>query len=78
MRRGIGFLLVGLGVFLIVLALSLRFYVLPALLVTPIDQFAETLRDRHRDRLQPGDPDRGERRRTHRPPHPARRRRCQQ
>jgi Porin PorA len=42
MRRGVGIVLVGLGVFFVALALLLRFYVVPSLLVTPIDQFAES------------------------------------
>jgi Porin PorA len=42
MRRGVAIVLVGLGVFFVALALLLRFYVVPSLLVTPIDQFAES------------------------------------
>ena len=42
MRRTVGFILVALGVTFVALALLLRFYVVPSLLVTPIDQFAES------------------------------------
>ena len=42
MRRSVGLVLLAIGTAFLALALSLRFYVLPALLVTPIDQFAET------------------------------------
>jgi hypothetical protein len=42
MRRSVGLVLLALGSAFVVLALSLRFYVMPSLLVTPIDQFAES------------------------------------
>lgn len=42
MRRVTSLVLSGLGVFLVAGALLLRFYVMPSLLVTPIDQFAES------------------------------------
>ena len=42
MRRTSGLVLVGLGAFFVTAALMLRFFVLPSLLVTPIDQFAES------------------------------------
>jgi Porin PorA len=42
MRRTSGLVLVGLGAFFVTAALLLRFFVLPNLLVTPIDQFAES------------------------------------
>src|ERR1700710_2420911 len=42
MRRVVPLVLFGLGVFLVAAALLLRFYVMPSLLVTPIDQFAES------------------------------------
>jgi hypothetical protein len=42
MRRTSGLVLVGLGAFFVTAALMLRFFVLPNLLVTPIDQFAES------------------------------------
>ena len=43
MRRGIGFLLVGLGVFLLALAPLLRFYAYPALAKAPLDQDSQTV-----------------------------------
>lgn len=42
MRRVVGYVLLGLGAFMLVLAPMLRWYALPALLKTPIDQFAES------------------------------------
>ena len=42
MRRVVGYVLLGLGAFMLVLAPMLRFYALPALLKTPIDQYAES------------------------------------
>jgi hypothetical protein len=42
MRRTVGFILLALGVTFVALALLLRFYVVPTLLVTPIDQFAQS------------------------------------
>jgi hypothetical protein len=42
MRRAAPYLLSGLAVFLLAIAVLLRFYVVPGLLVTPLDQFAET------------------------------------
>jgi Porin PorA len=42
MRRAATYLLTGLGVFLVVIAVLLRFYVVPGLLVTPLDQFAQS------------------------------------
>jgi hypothetical protein len=42
MRRTAGLVLLALGVAFAALALLLRFYVVPTLLVTPIDQFAES------------------------------------
>jgi hypothetical protein len=43
MRRSVGLVLLALGTAFLALALSLRFYVMPSLLVTPIDQFAESI-----------------------------------
>jgi hypothetical protein len=43
MRRGIGYLLVGLGVFLLALAPLLRFYAYPALAKAPLDQDSQTV-----------------------------------
>jgi hypothetical protein len=43
MRRGLGLLLVGLGVFLLVLAPLLRFYAYPALAKAPLDQDSQTV-----------------------------------
>jgi hypothetical protein len=43
MRRFLGPVLLGLGVFLLVLAGMLRFYVADRVVVTPIDQFAQTV-----------------------------------
>jgi hypothetical protein len=43
MRRASTYLLIGLAVFLLAISVLLRFYVVPGLLVTPLDQFAETL-----------------------------------
>ena len=43
MRRVIGLVLLGLGVFLLVLAPLLRFYMLPALAKAPLDQDSETV-----------------------------------
>ncbi len=43
MRRGLGFLFVGLGVFLIALAPLLRFYAYPALAKAPLDQDSQTV-----------------------------------
>jgi hypothetical protein len=42
MRRGLSIVLVGLGVFLLALAVLLRLYVVPNLLVTPVNQFAQS------------------------------------
>jgi hypothetical protein len=42
MRRSVGLVLLAIGTAFFALALSLRFYVMPSLLVTPIDQFAES------------------------------------
>src|SRR5829696_161873 len=42
MRRWLGPILVGIGVFLLVTAGMLRFYVADRLVVTPIDQYAQT------------------------------------
>lgn len=42
MRRSVGLVLLAVGTAFLALALSLRFYVMPSLLVTPIDQFAES------------------------------------
>jgi hypothetical protein len=42
MRRAAVYVLVGLAVFMLAIAASLRFYVVPNLLVTPLDQFAES------------------------------------
>ena len=42
MRRAAVYVLTGLAVFMLAIAASLRFYVVPNLLVTPIDQFAES------------------------------------
>lgn len=42
MRRSVGLVLMFLGVLCFTFALLLRFYVTPSLLVTPIDQFAES------------------------------------
>jgi hypothetical protein len=42
MRRASTYLLIGLAVFLLAISVLLRFYVVPGLLVTPLDQFAET------------------------------------
>ena len=42
MRRVIALVLLGVGAFCVAMALLLRFYVTPNLLVTPIDQFAES------------------------------------
>lgn len=42
MRRATTYVLTGLSVFLVALAVLLRFYVVPGLLVTPLDQFAES------------------------------------
>lgn len=42
MRRVLGYVLLGVGAFLLVLAPLLRWYALPTLLKTPIDQFAES------------------------------------
>jgi Porin PorA len=43
MRRSVGLILLAVGTAFFALALSLRFYVMPSLLVTPIDQFAESI-----------------------------------
>lgn len=43
MRRGVGMVLVGLGVFLLVLGVLLRFYAYPALAKAPLDQDSETV-----------------------------------
>jgi hypothetical protein len=43
MRRGLGLLLFGLGVFLLVLAPLLRFYAYPALAKAPLDQDSQTV-----------------------------------
>ena len=43
MRRWLGPLLLGLGVFLLVTAAMLRFFVADRLIVTPIDQYAQTV-----------------------------------
>lgn len=43
MRRFVGPVLLGLGVFLLVLAGMLRFYVADRVVVTPIDQYAQTV-----------------------------------
>jgi hypothetical protein len=43
MRRFLGPVLLGLGVFLLVLAGMLRFYVADRLIITPIDQYAQTV-----------------------------------
>ncbi len=43
MRRFLGPVLLGLGVFLLVLAGMLRFYVADRVVVTPIDQYAQTV-----------------------------------
>jgi Porin PorA len=43
MRRAVGGILVGLGVFLLVTAGMLRFYVADRLVVTPINQFTQTV-----------------------------------
>ncbi|MEO7980941.1 MAG: DUF3068 domain-containing protein [Sporichthyaceae bacterium] len=42
MRRAVGYVLTGLAVFLLAVAAMLKFYVVPNLLVTPLDQFAES------------------------------------
>jgi Porin PorA len=42
MRRSVSLILLALGTAFLALALSLRFYVMPSLLVTPIDQFAQS------------------------------------
>jgi hypothetical protein len=42
MRRAATYLLTGLAVFFVLIAVLLRFYVLPGLLVTPLDQFAQS------------------------------------
>jgi hypothetical protein len=42
MRRASVYVLTGLAVFLVAIAVLLRFYVLPNVLVTPLDQFAES------------------------------------
>ena len=42
MRRVSTYLLTGLAVFFLAMSVLLRFYVLPGLLVTPLDQFAES------------------------------------
>lgn len=42
MRRAVVYVLTGLAVFLLAIAGLLRFYVVPNLLVTPLDQFAES------------------------------------
>jgi hypothetical protein len=42
MPRSVGLVLLAIGTAFLALALSLRFYVMPSLLVTPIDQFAES------------------------------------
>ncbi len=43
MRRIVGLVLLGLGVFLLVLGPMLRFYAAPRLLVAPLDQFSQTV-----------------------------------
>jgi hypothetical protein len=43
MRRALPYVLAGIAVFLVAVAVLLRFYALPRLLVTPLDQFAETI-----------------------------------
>lgn len=43
MRKPAGLLLLGLGVFLLVLAPMLRFYAAPRLLVAPLDQYSQTV-----------------------------------
>ena len=43
MRRFVGPVLLGLGVFLVVLAGMLRFYVADRVIITPIDQYAQTV-----------------------------------
>jgi DUF3068 family protein len=42
MRRAFAYVLTGLAIFLIAMAPLLRYYVVPQLLVTPLDQFAES------------------------------------
>src|SRR6185369_11119740 len=42
MRRVSTYLLAGLAVFFLAMSVLLRFYVVPGLLVTPLDQFAES------------------------------------
>ena len=42
MRRSVGLVLLAVGTAFLALALSLRFYVMPSLLVTPINQFAQS------------------------------------
>ena len=42
MRRVSTYLLAGLAVFFLAMSVLLRFYVVPGVLVTPLDQFAES------------------------------------
>jgi hypothetical protein len=43
MRRGVGFVLVGLGAFLLVIGLMSKFYAVPKLEKLPLDQYSRTL-----------------------------------
>ena len=78
MRRAVVYVLTGLAVFLLAIAGLLRFYVVPSLLVTPLDQFAESFAPGTGTVFDPATLARRRQRRHGRPPHPARRRRRQQ
>ena len=78
MRRVSTYLLTGLAVFLLAIAVLLRFYVVPRSARDAARPVRRELRARHRHRVRSGDADRADGRRHGRAPHPARRRRRQQ